>query len=59
MNSLVEKIKTRFLGDSDLASVNAKADETAGELMRFRDIHKGEHCFIMGNGPSLNSRYFG
>lgn len=24
-------------------------------LHQFRDIHKGESCFILGNGPSLNS----
>jgi hypothetical protein len=24
-------------------------------LLEFRDIHKGEGCFIIGNGPSLNS----
>ncbi len=23
-------------------------------LLRFKDIHKGEGCFIIGNGPSLN-----
>ena len=23
-------------------------------LMRFKDIHKGKDCFIIGNGPSLN-----
>lgn len=23
-------------------------------LLRFKDIHKGEDCFIIGNGPSLN-----
>ncbi len=23
-------------------------------LIRFKDIHKGESCFIIGNGPSLN-----
>lgn len=24
------------------------------KLSKFRDIHKGEDCFIIGNGPSLN-----
>lgn len=24
------------------------------KLSRFKDIHKGERCFIIGNGPSLN-----
>ena len=24
------------------------------ELAAFRDIHRGERCFIIGNGPSLN-----
>ena len=23
-------------------------------LLRYKDIHKGERCFIIGNGPSLN-----
>jgi hypothetical protein len=27
----------------------------APQLEQFRDIHKGEDCFIMGNGPSLNN----
>ncbi len=26
----------------------------APRLDKFRDIHKGESCFILGNGPSLN-----
>ncbi len=28
--------------------------ETPDRLGRFKNIHKGERCFIMGNGPSLN-----
>lgn len=24
------------------------------DLRRFKDLHKGERCFVMGNGPSLN-----
>lgn len=24
-------------------------------LLKYKDIHKGEDCFIIGNGPSLNS----
>jgi len=27
-------------------------------LKRFRDIHKGERCFIVGTGPSLNKTNF-
>lgn len=26
----------------------------SGELKKFKDIHKGKSCFIIGNGPSLN-----
>ncbi len=26
----------------------------AMRLRKFRSIHKGEDCFILGNGPSLN-----
>lgn len=26
----------------------------ADDISRFKDIHKGKRCFIMGNGPSLN-----
>jgi len=29
-------------------------DEAPSPLSQFRNIHKGERCFIMGNGPSLN-----
>lgn len=28
--------------------------EPASDLSRLKDIHKGERCFILGNGPSLN-----
>lgn len=27
----------------------------AGRLSRFRNLHNGEDCFIIGNGPSLNN----
>lgn len=26
----------------------------SSELIQFKDLHKGEDCFIIGNGPSLN-----
>ena len=29
------------------------------ELVQFKDIHKGESCIIIGNGPSLNKHDFG
>ncbi|MDF9795211.1 hypothetical protein OKW21_000474 [Catalinimonas alkaloidigena] len=29
-------------------------NQYAERLKRFKDIHKGEDCFIIGNGPSLN-----
>jgi hypothetical protein len=27
----------------------------SNELLKFKDLHKGEDCFIIGNGPSLNN----
>lgn len=29
------------------------------DLSRFKDLHKGERCFIMGNGPSINETNLG
>lgn len=26
------------------------------EMLKFKDLHKGESCFVIGNGPSLNSK---
>ena len=25
------------------------------KVRQFRDIHRGRHCFVLGNGPSLNA----
>ena len=32
---------------------NFETTKYAKELRKFKDIHKGESCFIIGNGPSL------
>jgi len=29
------------------------------DVREFKDIHKGERCFVIGTGPSLNSTNFG
>jgi hypothetical protein len=33
--------------------------DEAGRLEKFRDIHKGKDCFLIGNGPSLNKMDLG
>ncbi len=41
----------RNLHRSDLADWH---EHYAQQLLQFKDKHKGEDCFILGNGPSLN-----
>ena len=31
----------------------AQAGDSLAQLAAFKDIHRGERCFIIGNGPSL------
>ena len=40
----------------DSTEDNLTYDEA--EMLRFKDIHKGESCIIIGNGPSLNNHDF-
>ena len=35
-------------------SLPARKKKRDGDIARFRNIHRGERCFVMGNGPSLN-----
>lgn len=41
----------------NILDINAIYEENFGfkntNLMKFKDIHKGERCFVIGNGPSL------
>jgi hypothetical protein len=38
-----------------LASIGLFLNENERKLASLKDIHKGERCFIIGNGPSLNN----
>ena len=38
-----------------IASIYCKRKYSSSKLKQFRNIHKGQRCFIMGNGPSLNT----
>jgi hypothetical protein len=33
--------------------INMRVKKLASSVKKFKDIHKGESCFIIGNGPSL------
>ncbi len=53
--------KMNILGKDGLSKKWAEASQYfrwrkryAPQLAKFKDIHKGEDCFIIGNGPSLN-----
>ncbi|HWK14964.1 MAG TPA: glycosyltransferase [Rhizobiaceae bacterium] len=43
-------------GKAQLAefSLPARTKTRDGDIARFRNVHRGERCFVMGNGPSLN-----
>lgn len=38
----------------ELRAEAKKLYSAASDLTRFKNIHAGERCFVMGNGPSLN-----
>jgi len=40
-------------------SLPARAKKRDGDISKFRDLHRGERCFVMGNGPSLNKMDLG
>jgi hypothetical protein len=54
MTSIVDRIKRLLLPAYDLEQLDSEAERIVSDLTRFRDLHKGQRCFIMGNGPSLN-----
>ena len=35
-------------------SLPARQKKRDGDISKFRDLHRGQRCFVMGNGPSLN-----
>jgi hypothetical protein len=43
------------LGDIPEAYFSAERKDTIERLAALRDTHKGERCFIIGNGPSLKN----
>lgn len=54
LHSLVRNIRSLILNCNDLLYLKWYANH-AFRLRRFENKHKGEDCFIIGNGPSLNS----
>ena len=38
-----------------LVSWHLQSDQNIKTLLKYRDAHKGERCFIIGNGPSLKN----
>ena len=55
--SLLGEDGTRLLIDSvkyAACSISLPYRESMRRLASYRDIHKGERCFIIGNGPSIN-----
>ena len=46
IKSIIARNQTRIYNNFDKSSYGKK-------LKQFKDIHKGETCFIIGNGPSL------
>ena len=36
-----------------LWNITKKANQNRKKLKSFKDIHKGERCFLIANGPSL------
>jgi hypothetical protein len=51
-HSVIKKIKISWR--YRLAALGVSLTENERKLARLRNIHKGERCFIIGNGPSLN-----
>lgn len=51
---LKERLKQVLLSVKERALYHEWHFKHAKRLLKFRDIHKGEGCFIIGNGPSLN-----
>jgi hypothetical protein len=37
------------------ACINPRLRQSQQELRRYRNLHEGERCFILGNGPSLRN----
>ena len=62
---MIEEIKRRFRTDKQnkahefiQATKKMQKDKSYVNLLlneKFRDTHKGERCFVIGNGPSLNN----
>lgn len=50
MNDLIKKILPMTVREEPFFWLSSKRKN----LARFRDKHKGQRCFIVGNGPSLN-----
>jgi hypothetical protein len=50
VKTILSKIKAAILGKVTFFIIHVKYAE---KIKKFKDIHKGERCFIVGNGPSL------
>ena len=49
----MQKVITRLLHPNCLDSTEDNLTYDESEMLRFKDIHKGESCIIIGNGHRL------
>ena len=53
MRKLINRYKSSFLHLKKVHIMRKKLLENIKDMKNLKDIHKGERCFIIGNGPSL------
>lgn len=51
---VLRKITSEVVGPLKVAQAFARHPEWSADMARFRGLHAGERCFIIGNGPSLS-----
>ncbi len=49
------KFKTKYILSNCITLLNGDYSKSVMYLKSIKDIHKGERCFIVGNGPSLTT----
>lgn len=57
INRIINKIKRTLIGGRDQANRQfhmKTPKQYQDEIQALRDLHKGQRCFVLGNGPSLN-----
>lgn len=53
--NVVLRTRIKYILSDILTLLNGKYFKSVSYLKSIRDIHKGERCFIIGNGPSLTA----